>query len=120
MNSVTLIGTLTRNPEMRNAGDTKVCAMRLAEQNARKDALLFINVSVFGAQAGSCKQYLSKGRHVAVSGQLRFREWVNDEGEKRSEYSISADRIDFLPGANKTIQTKRTPLPAATIPPTPA
>ena len=95
---MTLIGTLTKDPEIRNGGETKVCAMRLAESNGSKDSPLFINVSAFGRQAESCERYLAKGRHVAISGRLRLREWKTDEGGKRSEYSIAADRVDFLPG----------------------
>lgn len=100
MNTVALVGTLTKDPEMRERGDNKVCAMRLAESNGRKESQLFVNVAAFGRQAETCKKYLSKGRHVAVAGQLRLREWETDEGEKRSEISIAADRVDFLPGGN--------------------
>lgn len=99
MNSVTLIGALTKDPELRKRGETKICSMRVAEGNGRKDSTpLFINVSTFGRQAEVCKEYLAKGRQVAVTGQLRFREWENDEGQKRSEHTIAADRIDFLSG----------------------
>jgi single-strand DNA-binding protein len=101
MNTVTLIGTLTKDPETRNGGETKVCAMRLAESNGRKDSPLYINVAAFGRQAETCKEYLSKGRQVAVTGQLRFREWETDEGGKRSEHTIAADRVDFLPGGKR-------------------
>lgn len=100
MNTVTMVGTLTRDPEMRKRGEAKVCSMRLAE-NGRKDSPLFINVSAFGRQAETCKKYLAKGRQVAIAGQLRFREWENDEGQKRSEHSLAADRVEFLPGAGK-------------------
>lgn len=96
MNTVTLIGALTKDPELRTRGESKVCDLRVAESNGRKDSPLFVNVSVFGRQAETCKEYLSKGRQVAITGQLRFREWKNDEGQKRSEHSIAADRIDFL------------------------
>jgi single-strand DNA-binding protein len=97
MNTVTLIGTLTKDPELRNGKkDSKVCSMRLAESNGRKDSPLFINVSAFGRQAETCERYLSRGRQVAVSGQLRFREWEAEGGGKRSEHSIAADRVDFL------------------------
>jgi single-strand DNA-binding protein len=99
MNTVTLIGTLTKDPEIRNGnGDSKVCSMRLAESNGRKDAQLFINVAAFGRQAETCDKYLSRGRQVAVTGQLRFREWEPEGGGKRSEHTIAADRVDFLPG----------------------
>lgn len=101
MNSVTLIGTLTRDPELRNGGETKVCSMRLAESNGRKDSALFISVAAFGRQAETCQEYLFKGRQVAVTGQLRFREWEAEGGGKRSEHSIAADRVDFLPGGKR-------------------
>jgi single-strand DNA-binding protein len=73
--------------------------MRIAESNGRKGASLFINVSAFGRQAETCSKYLSKGRQVAVSGQLRFREWEPEGGGKRSEHTIAADRVDFLGSA---------------------
>jgi single-strand DNA-binding protein len=101
MSTVMINGTLTRDPEMRNGGDTKVCSMRVVELNGRRKSPLYINVAAFGRQAETCEQYLRKGRHVSVSGQLRFREWEGDEGQKRSEYSIAADRVDFLPGGRK-------------------
>jgi single-strand DNA-binding protein len=101
MNTVTLIGTLTRDPQMRKKGETKVCAMRLAESNGNKESPLFINVAAFGRQAETCKKYLEKGRHVAVTGQLRFREWEDEGGGKRSEHTIAADRVDFLPGGKR-------------------
>lgn len=106
MNSVTLIGTLTRDPELKEGGKTAVCAMRVAESNGRRDSPLYINVAAFGRQAEVCERYLSKGRQVAITGQLRFREWEGEEGEKRSEHSIAADRVDFL-GANGNGARKR-------------
>jgi len=101
MSAVMINGTLTRDPEMRNGGETKVCSMRLVELNGRKKSPVYVNVAAFGRQAETCKKYLVKGRHVAVCGQLRFREWEDEEGEKRSEHSIAADRVDFLPGGKK-------------------
>jgi single-strand DNA-binding protein len=106
MNTVTMVGTLTRDPEMKDAGETKVCAMRLAESNGRKGSPLFINVSAFGRQAETCKKYLAKGRLVAVQGQLRFREWESD-GNKRSEHSVAADRVEFLPSGGKGSKRSR-------------
>jgi single-strand DNA-binding protein len=100
MNTVTMIGTLTRDPELRKGGKTSVCELRVAESNARKDSPLYINVSTFGRQAEVCDEYLSKGRQVAVTGQLRFNEWETNDGAKRSEHRIAADRVDFLSNGN--------------------
>jgi single-strand DNA-binding protein len=103
MNTVTLIGNLTRDPEMKQNGDTKICQLRLAESNGSKskEAPVYISVAAFGKQAETCARFLSKGRHVAVSGRLRFREWDAKDGSKRSEHSVVADRVQFLPGGQK-------------------
>lgn len=96
MNTVTLIGNLTKDPEMRGSGETKVCRMRLADSNGAKDDPVYIDVAAFGREAETCQRYLRKGRAVAVSGRLRFREWEAEGGGKRSAHSIAADRVDFL------------------------
>ncbi len=106
MNNVTLIGTLTKNPEMRGNGDKPVCQMRLADNSGPGDEPLYINVAAFGRQAESCNTYLAKGRHVAVSGRLRFREWTGKDDVKRSEHSVAADRVDFLPGGKAAPEDK--------------
>lgn len=101
MNAVTLIGNLTKDPEMKQNGETKICQLRVAENNGSKskEDPLFISVSAFGKQAETCGRYLTKGRPVAISGRLRFREWDAKDGGKRSEHSIVADRVQFLPGS---------------------
>ena len=96
MNSFSLTGALTKDPDMKGAGESRVCRLRLVEANGHPDHPLYINVSVFGPQADSCHEHLRKGRQVAVVGQLRFREWQRVDLSKRSEYWIAADRVDFL------------------------
>jgi single-strand DNA-binding protein len=96
MNTVTLIGNLTKDPEMAGNGETKVCRMRLADSSRSKSEPLYIDAAAFGRQAETCHKYLSKGRQVAVAGQLRLRQWQSEEGTQRSEISIAADRVDFL------------------------
>jgi single-strand DNA-binding protein len=100
MNSVTIVGTLTKDPELRGSSEKPVCQLRLADNSGPNDDPLYVNVAAFGRQAESCATYLAKGRHVAVSGRLRFREWTGKDEVKRSEISIAADRVDFLPGGN--------------------
>jgi single-strand DNA-binding protein len=96
MNSFSLTGALTKDPDLKGSGESRVCRLRLVVAGGHPDHPLYINVSVFGAQAGSCHQHLHKGRQVAVVGRLRFREWQRVDLSKRSEYWIAADRVDFL------------------------
>lgn len=108
MNSVNLIGNLTRDPELRTAGDTAVASLRLAVNGRRKvgddwvDEPNYFNVTVWGRQAELAGQFLTRGRQIAVSGRLRWHEWetdaVNEKGDrvKRQEVEIVAEHLDYL------------------------
>ncbi len=97
MNIVAMTATLTRDPVLERHGEELVCEMRVAERNGGGDPL-YITVAAFAAEAEKCANYLRKGRHVAISGRLRYREWEARGAGKRSEHSIAASRIEFLPG----------------------
>jgi single stranded DNA-binding protein len=96
MNSLTLVGNLTKDPELVGGEARPICRMRLAEANAHPGHPLYINASVFGDQAALCAERLRKGARVAVVGRLRFREWQRVDLSRRSEHWIAADRVDFL------------------------
>lgn len=100
MNIVAMTATLTRDPVLEHHGEETVCEMRVAEKKPGGDPL-FITVAAFGSEAEKCAIYLRKGRHVAISGRLRYREWNANGGGKRSEHSIAASRIEFLPGGSR-------------------
>jgi single-strand DNA-binding protein len=55
-------------------------------------------VTVWGNQAESCAQYLSKGRPVGVDGRLEWREWDAQDGTKRQAVEIIAESVQFLGG----------------------
>lgn len=109
MNSFSLVGALTKDPEQKGSGANRLCRLRLAEANGHPDHPLYINVSVFGPQAETCQAHLQKGRQVAVVGRLRFREWQRVDGQRRSEYWIVADRVDFLA---RPVPPLATPVPS--------
>lgn len=104
LNRVTLVGRLTRDPELRHtAGGTAVCSIRLAvnsrgkdEQGNWADKPNFFDVSVWDRQAETAAQYLSKGRRVGVDGTLTWREWTAQDGNKRQSVDVSARDIYFL------------------------
>jgi single-strand DNA-binding protein len=104
INRVVLVGNLTKDPELRQTGGgTPVCSLRIAVNTRRKDETgqwgdkpNYFSVSVFGNQAESCSQYLSKGRPVAIDGRLEWREWQAQDGAKRESVEIVADSVQFL------------------------
>jgi single-strand DNA-binding protein len=105
LNRVCITGNLTRDPELRStSGGTSVCSLRVAVNTRRKDGQTgewtekpnYFDVTVWGAQGENCAQYLSKGRPVAVDGRLEWREWQDNQGNKRQSVDIIADSVQFL------------------------
>ena len=76
MNSVVLIGRLTRDPELSyTPSQTAVCHFSIAvdrpRRNGEDQGADFIRITVWGRQAETCDRYLSKGRQVAVLGRIQ-------------------------------------------------
>jgi single-strand DNA-binding protein len=95
MNSVNLVGRLTKDPELTERGKTTVCDLRIAVNGQGEMPPLFIDVAAFKGQAEACAKYLRKGSQVAVSGAIRYSEWSKD-GSKRSKHSVLAREVRFL------------------------
>lgn len=101
-NRVILIGNLTKDPDMRyTPGGTPVATVAIAvnsryrQGDESKEETLFIDAVVFGRQAETCGQYLSKGRPVLVEGRLRERRWEH-EGQKKQKMEVVASNVRFL------------------------
>ena len=98
MNSVNLIGNLTRAPELKDTkSDTAICSMRVAV-NGRNDKADYLDVTAFGKLAEVCNEHLDKGRQIGVSGRLSSSEWETEDGSKRSRVEVIAQDVRFLGG----------------------
>jgi single-strand DNA-binding protein len=107
INRVVLVGNLTKDPELRTTpSGTSVCKLRIAVNTRQKDNSTgtwgdkpnYFDVTVWGNQAESCAQYLSKGRPVGIDGRLDWREWDAQDGTKRQAVEIIAESVQFLGG----------------------
>jgi single-strand DNA-binding protein len=106
---VTLVGNLTRDPELRQTpSGTAVCQLGVAVNSSYKDSSgqwvekpNYLDVVVWGVQGENCARYLSKGRQVAVDGRLDQRSWEAQDGSKRSKVEIIADTVMFIGGQNE-------------------
>jgi single-strand DNA-binding protein len=106
LNKVYLMGNLTRDPEVRyTPKGTAVGDLGLAvndsykaQDGTIKETVTFVTVEVWGRQAETCKQYLSKGRPVFIEGSLKFDQWETPQGEKKSQLRVRGDRVQFLGG----------------------
>ncbi|MBT4594716.1 single-stranded DNA-binding protein [bacterium] len=104
-NRVILMGNLTRDPELKQlASGQSVCRLGIASNRQFRNKqsgmmtqeVCFVDIDVWGAQADSCEKYLQKGRPVLIEGRLKFDQWQEQDGQKRSKHSIVADRVTFL------------------------
>ena len=110
LNNVVLIGRLTRDPELRYipvsgravtnftlAVDRNMSKERKAEAEANNQPTAdFIRITVWGAQAESSANYLSKGRLVAVQGRIQTGQYVNDKGDTVYTTDVVANNVQFL------------------------
>jgi single-strand DNA-binding protein len=103
MNTVCLVGNLTRDPELKMVGSgTPLCNMRIAVNDRRKEGddwvevPYYFDVIAWSRLAEQCADSLSKGQKVGVTGKLTWREWEAQDGTKRQSVEISAVSVDFL------------------------
>jgi single-strand DNA-binding protein len=104
INRVTLVGRLTRDPELRHLpSGSPVLQMGLAVNGRQKDEggnwidkPNFFDVKVFGNQAEMLAQHLSKGRRVGIDGRLDWSSWEAQDGSKRSKVEVVAFTVQFL------------------------
>ncbi len=106
LNKVLLMGNLTRDPELRyTTGGTPVTEFGLAinrrfttRDGEKREEVCFVDISLFGKQAETFCEYMSKGRRVFVEGRLRFDSWTNQDGQKRSRLRVTGERFQFMGG----------------------
>ena len=98
MNSVSLIGNLATDVEVKDVGeDKKVATFLLAVDRRGRDAGAdFVSVATWDRQAEVCAEYLAKGSRVGVEGRLRSRSWEDSDGKRRSAIEVVANGVDFL------------------------
>lgn len=100
MNSVVLIGRLTRDPEVRyTQGQMAIASFNLAIdriQRGDEKKTDFPRITVFGKQAENCEKYLAKGRLVAVQGRIQTGSYQNKDGVTVYTTDVVADRVEFL------------------------
>lgn len=108
MNSVVLIGRLTRDPEVRYTGGQNNMAVatfsvaidRPVKQGQEKKAD-FPRVTAFGRQAENCEKFLAKGRLVGVQGRIQTGSYTNKDGRTVYTTDVVAGRVEFLEWGNE-------------------
>lgn len=105
-NKITIVGNLGRDPELRYTPQgTPVCSFTLATNERRKDRAgesqditTWFRVTLWGRQAETASQYLTKGRPIYIEGRLRVEEWTDKDGRQRYTLEVHATDMQFIGG----------------------
>lgn len=109
INKVILIGNLGADPELRyTSGGSAVADLRVAtsrrwtgKDGSTQEDTQWHRVVVWGKQAETCKEYLTKGRQIYVEGRLQTRQWEDRDGNKRYTTEVVAETVKFLGGGGR-------------------
>ena len=104
INSVSISGNLTRDCELRaTQNGTQILTFTVAVNDRKKDqngkwvdVPNYIGCCIFGNRAESVSQFISKGSKVSCHGKLRWSQWQDKSGQKRSKVEIIVDEIEFM------------------------
>jgi single-strand DNA-binding protein len=105
LNKVFLAGNLTRDPELRyTPGGTAVAQFSVAvnrryktREGQMQEEATFVDIEVWGRQAETSSEYLSKGSPVLIEGRLKLDSWESKQtGERRTKLRVVGERVQFL------------------------
>lgn len=100
LNHITLMGRLTRDPELRYTGSgtpvasfTLACEQDYGDRDSRKTD--FIDIVAWRQTGEFVSKYFSRGRMAVVSGRLQMRDWTDKDGNKRRTFEVNAEHVYF-------------------------
>ena len=106
MNKLTIIGNLTRDPELRTTSTgLNVCSFTVAvnrrrSANSNQPEADFFRVTAWRQLGEICQRYLAKGRKVAVVGSVSVSTYTGNDGTTRATLEVTADDVEFLSSRN--------------------
>lgn len=98
MNKLTIIGNLTKDPELRTTRDgVNVCTFTVAVNRRRKEEEAdFFKVTAWRERGETCAKFLQKGKKVCVVGPVSVDTFTGSDGGTRAVLCVTADEVEFL------------------------
>jgi single-strand DNA-binding protein len=108
MNRVLLIGNLTGDPEVIEAGKSKIVNASLANhqffengQEERQEVTTFVDIKIWGSSAENFAKFARRGQEILVEGSLRQDRWEDDQGNKRAKLYLNVLTWQFAQRRNE-------------------
>lgn len=101
MNKSIITGRLTKDPEIKDGGSTKVAKFTIASQRSFKDSsgnygADFINCTAFGKTADFVSTYFHKGSQICVEGRINTGSYTNKDGQKVYTTDVAVEKVEFM------------------------
>jgi single-strand DNA-binding protein len=109
MNSASIIGNLTKDPDSRiTSNGINVCSFTVAVNRRRTEGTDYFRVTTWRALADICTKYLGKGKKVYVRGPVSVSTYHGQDGQTRATMEINAEEVEFLFPKEKEEEHKNT------------
>ena len=119
-NKITVLGNLTRNPELRYTPQgTPVCTVNVASNERERDPktreyverATFFRATAWGKKAEIIAKHFERGSEIYIEGRFRPEEWTDRDGRQRVTFGIQVANFNFTGGSNRNAQRAAQPLP---------
>ena len=101
MNTIIIMGNLTRDPELSyTPSQVAVASFGIANNRKYKDkeTTVFVDCVAFGKTAENICKFFQKGKPILITGLLNYESWTAQDGTKRNKHSIMVINFDFVGG----------------------
>lgn len=108
-NKIIILGNLTKDIETRFSqgglaiANSAIASTRkfTAKDGSQSEETLFVDITFFGRTAEIAQQYLFKGSKVLIEGQVKFDQWTDQNGQKRSKHTVNVETMQMLGSKNE-------------------
>ena len=103
MNTVIMLGRLSKDPETKQTQTTNLCRFSIAvDRRGKKDEADFFNCTAFGKTADFISQYFRKGQRILLSGRIQNDNYTASDGSKRYATTIIVEQAEFCESKKQT------------------
>lgn len=111
MNNVSLVGRLTRDPEIKvSASGSSYARFAIAVDRRKKDdGADFINIIAFGKTSEFIEKYFRKGQRIGIAGRIQTGSYDGKNGKKVYTFDVIADNVEFVESKSASGPASATP-----------
>ena len=111
MNNVSLVGRLTRDPEIKttNSGSTYARFSIAVDRRGKDAGTDFINIVAFGKTSEFIERYFRKGQRIGINGRIQTGSYEGKDGKKVYTFDVIADNVEFVESKSASGPASATP-----------